>query len=291
MPLTDLVRYLNDRHWAYASPHAPAPFVAAQGRVLARFAHLQLASRFLPIVETATGQTHGHAADLQVFDLRDKIPLPADAVFDLPADDDEFIFLDRLTRTLHALNYLTHPVRGNLLLRVRPRHVLSVPSDHGLAFEEILRPCGLLPKQITLELEIDGIDATGHLRRAVANYKARRYHLSIYHFGRIHPNLDLLEALQPEIVRLDPRLLESQGETPSLLAEITSRLQDLKAKILIESVDTQALRHGARALGIDLLQTHSLPEHTVHPRPAKTATLKSPTQALPAAFFAAQATG
>lgn len=59
-------------------------------------------------------------------------------------------------RTLHALNYLTKPSRGNLLLKVHTRHVLSVPSDHGHAFEEILKPCGLFPEQITLEIEIDG---------------------------------------------------------------------------------------------------------------------------------------
>jgi EAL domain-containing protein (putative c-di-GMP-specific phosphodiesterase class I) len=229
----------------------------ARGKVLARFAHLQLASSFLPIVESASGQPHGHAADLQVFDPTGKGLLTPDAVFSLPEDDREAIYLDRLIRTLHALNYLIHPVRGNLLLRVHPRHVLGVPSDHGLVFEETLRSCGLIPKQITLELEIDGIDAEAHLKLAVSHYKARGYHIAIHRFGRLRLNFALLEVLRPEIVRLDSRLLEN----PDTLSEIANRLQSLDAKTLIEGMDARALRQGARASSIDLLQTHTSPFH------------------------------
>jgi EAL domain-containing protein (putative c-di-GMP-specific phosphodiesterase class I) len=264
MPLTDLVRHLNRQH--YAQHPAPArdgtlaPFAVAQGKVLAHFGNLQLASRFLPIVETVSGQTHGHAASLQVFDAKQLTTLEADSVFDLPADDEEFVELDRRVRTLHALNYLTHPVRGNLLLKVRPRHVLSVPSDHGLAFEEILRSCGLLPKQITLELEIDGVAATEHLQRAVANYKARGYHVAIHRFGRVSLNFDLLETLRPEIVRLDTSLLENLDT----LTNATQRIHAIGAKTLIEGIDTRVLRQGAHDSGIDLLQSHAPLSRLIH---------------------------
>ena len=257
MPLTDLVRHLNRHHYAQYPAHARdgslAPFSVAQGKALAHFGNLQLTSRFLPIVETASGQTHGHAASLQVYDPKRLSTLEADYVFDLPADDAEFIELDRRVRTLHALNYLTHLARGNLLLDVRPRHVLSVPSDHGLAFEEILRSCGLLPKQITLELEIDGIAATEHLQQAIANYKARDYHVAVHRFGRVDLNFDLLEALRPEIVRLDTNLLEN----PQILTDATRRIHAIGAKTLIEGIDIKALRQGAHDSGIDLLQAHA----------------------------------
>lgn len=254
MPLTDLVRYLNSRSQAHTpSLQPPAPFLVQHGKVQAHFANLQLGSQFLPIVETATGRVHGHAASLQAFNLNCKTALEAHAVFVLPSDDAEFIYLDRLVRTLHALNYLTHHVRGNLLLKVHPRHVLSVPADHGLAFEELLRPCGLIPEQITLELEIDGIDALDHLQQAVSNYKQRGYRIAVHRFGRAGLDYELLARLEPEIVRLDPSLLES----PERLNEVTRRIQALGALTLIEGVDTKALRQGAQASSIDLLQAHA----------------------------------
>lgn len=86
----------------------------------------------------------------------------------LPSDAEEFVYLDRLVRTLPALNYLTQPVRGKLLLRVHARHLLSVPANHGLAFEEIPRPCGLFPDQISLEIDTDQVSDPAHFSRAVA---------------------------------------------------------------------------------------------------------------------------
>ncbi len=266
MPLTELVRYLNARSQAQTPGlQPPAPFLSQEGKVLARFANLELSSRFLPIVETATGRVHGHAASLQAVNLRHGTPLEPHAVFVLPSDDGEFVYLDRLVRTLHALNYLTHQVRGNLLLKVHPRHVLSVPSDHGLAFEELLRPCGLMPEQITLELEIDGIEAVWHLQQAVANYKRRGYRIAIHRFGRSGLDYELLSRLGPDIVRLDPGLLES----PQQLAEATREIRALGARTLIEAVDTRALRQGAQAFHIDLLQAHAPLRRLIHDRPGR----------------------
>lgn len=253
MPLTELVRYLNARSQGHTPAlQPPAPFLSKDGKVLAHFANLQLSSLFLPIVATATGQVHGHAASLQAFNLSCRTALEPHAVFVLPSDDAEFIYLDRLVRTLHALNYLTHHVRGNLLLQVHPRHVLSVPAAHGLAFEELLRPCGLLPEQITLELDIDGIEAEAHLQQAVASYKQRGYRIAIHRFGRVSLNYELLARLEPSIVRLDPSLLQS----PQQFEAATRRIQALGALTLSHSVDTRALHLGGQASGIDLLQTN-----------------------------------
>lgn len=118
MPFTDLVHYLNAGRTA--KPAGPTTFSTAQGRVLAHFANLQLSSQFLPIVDTTTGRIYGHAAHLQAVSLRHGTPLDPHSVFVLPYDDEEFIYLDRLVRTLHALNYLHHPERSNLLLKVTP---------------------------------------------------------------------------------------------------------------------------------------------------------------------------
>ena len=52
---------------------------------------------------------------------------------------------------------------------------MSVPTDHGLAFEEILRSCGLTPQQITLELDADGLEDVDHFTLAVSYT-----HLDVY---------------------------------------------------------------------------------------------------------------
>lgn len=261
MPLTDLVRNLNSRSQPSISGlHSTTPFVATDGRVFVHYANLRLESRFLPFVETRSGKVCGHTAELSVIGLSNRQPLEAGAIFALPTDDGEFVYLDRLIRTLHALNYLTHQVRGNLLLKVHPRHVASVPADHGLAFEEILRPCGLVPEQITLEIETDGIDDQAHLQRAVTNYQSRGYGIAVGRFGRSSIDFGLLRHLRPDIVKLDPLLLASGRP----LHRLIDCVHALGAQIMIEGVDTAALRKGATAAQIDLLQAHALPRRLLH---------------------------
>lgn len=264
MPLSDLIRTLNAPSAAFPKHYArnglDQPFVAANGRVFLHYANIRLESQFLPIAETASGQLHGHAAGIQAFGLSSRVPMTPESVFVLPTDDDEFVYLDRLVRTLHALNYLTRPARGNLLLKVHPRHVLSVPAHHGLAFEEILRPCGLFPEQVTLEINTDQIDDTGHLIQAVNNYQSRGYSIAISHFGRSRLDFGLLRELRPDIVKLDPFLLASTRP----LARIIDCLHQLPSKVLIEGDDTRVLHKFALASEVDLVQAHAPARRLLH---------------------------
>jgi len=257
MPLTDFVRTLNHSQAVFPAHYARTgldqPFVAADGRVFLHYANIRLESQFLPIVETASGKLHGHAASLQAFGLSNRIPLLPESVFVLPTDNEEFVYLDRLVRTLHALNYLTQPERGNLLLKVHARHLLSVSSRHGLAFEEILKPCGLLPAQITLEMDINGIDDAEHLIRAVDSYRSRGYGIAIGRFGRNKLDFGLLRELQPDIVKLDPSLLSSHRP----IAQIIESIQQMPARVMVDNIELAALRKPILASGIDLLGVSS----------------------------------
>lgn len=256
MPLSDLIRTLNKpsdsfpKH--YATSGLDQPFVAKDGKVFLHYANIRIESKFLPILETTTGNLYGHAASIQTFGMSNGIQMASEAVFVLPSDDEEFVYLDRLVRTLHALNYLTKPSRGNLLLNVHPRHVLSVPAHHGLAFEEILRPCGLFPEQITLEINTDRIDDSDHLIRAIASYRSRGYGIAVSHFGRSRIDFGLLRELQPSLVKLDPLLLASSRP----LTRIIDCLHKLPSKVMIEGTDSMSLRKIANATEIDLVQTN-----------------------------------
>ena len=270
MPLSEFVRYLNAQQ-ALPGTGLPSttPFVAEDGQVSVHFAKLRLESCFSPIVSLADGEVYGHAAGLRVFGRNNHRLLEPDAIFVLPGDDAQFVYLDRLVRTLHTLNYLTYRqrrTRGTLLLRVHPRHVASTPAGHGLAFEEVLRTCGLLPEQITLEIEIDGGDDRAHLLRAVDNYKRRGYAIAVGRFGRRASNFDLLREVAPAIVKLDPLLTASTTSWQPLV----ERVHALGAQVMIGGVDgadyddSASVCGEALANGVDLVQMHVPPVRVEH---------------------------
>ncbi|CAB3639071.1 hypothetical protein LMG24076_00125 [Trinickia soli] len=72
--------------------------------------------------------------------------------FDTVADDRELVVLDRLARTLHAINFFGAQRHGMLFLRVHERLLKSVKYDHGQHFSSVLMGFGLNPSRVTIEL-------------------------------------------------------------------------------------------------------------------------------------------
>lgn len=258
MPLTELVHTLNaSQHLATSLTPGTvrgldAPFVAVRDRVFIYYAGLRLESEFQPIHAPDGGQLHGHAGVLRASGLSSRRRLAADAVFVLPDTDAEFIQLDRLLRTLHVLNYLTRPQRGTLFLRVHPRHILGVPARHGFAFEEILRPCGLVPEQITLEIDSDAAqENAAHFSRALASYRARGYGIAVNQPAHRPPDFALLAALTPDIVKLAP----GPAGSPELLRRNVETVHRLGARALVVSHAGAGWQRAISGAGADFLQS------------------------------------
>jgi EAL domain-containing protein (putative c-di-GMP-specific phosphodiesterase class I) len=269
VPLTDFVRYLNAQLPNPASAlRAGVRFLSESGRVFVYYADLRLASEFSPVIDTASGELRGHCARLRVTRKRDGKPLDAATLFALPEDDRDLIFVDRLVRTLHTLNYLTYGERRAqhlLLLKVHPRHVASVAADHGLAFEEILRACGLLPQNVVLELEIASVQAgaandlaadPAHWLRAAANYQSRGYAVAVKRFSGSAADFALVELVRPALVRVDARL----AAEPEALSRALGRLRALGCQVLGEGAGNESARAAAWQSGLHLLQ-QCLPKH------------------------------
>lgn len=252
MPLADLVRHINQRHHLGFPRFAGSdPIIAAPDGAFVHFANLRLESVFLPISEPGSGFLHGYAADLEASGLASRIHISQEAVFVLPTDDEQFVFLDRLVRTLHVLNFLSRSLQGNLLLKVHRRHVLSVPANHGLAFEEILRLCGLAPDRVTLELDGDGLaDESSHFTRAIASYRKRGYGIAIRCAGRVPVDMALLRRVRPDIVKLE----RGPRNTRASLEPLAANLHDLGALVLVLENGALNLRRPLRSESVDLVQ-------------------------------------
>jgi EAL domain-containing protein (putative c-di-GMP-specific phosphodiesterase class I) len=72
--------------------------------------------------------------------------------FDAVIDDQSLVALDRLARSLHAINFFGAQRHGLLFLRVHERLLKSVKYDHGKHFSSVLTRFGLQPERIVIEL-------------------------------------------------------------------------------------------------------------------------------------------
>jgi len=249
MPLTDVVRYLNARDRDLRPfLRLDDPFVATETGAEAHYARITLDSVYAPIHVGDSGSLHGHAAILTARGELNDQPLHPDALFAIPSNNAEFVHLDRLVRTLHALNYLLHPEQQHLYVKVNLRHIEIVPHGHGIVFENALRACGLDPQSITLEINV--IDEPNDaLRSALDAYRERGYRIALTVNAEEWQDSHWLLELKPDVVRLDKALLKS----PDRLKQIASRLNHHGILSLID-VEGAIQARRAVAAGIELIQ-------------------------------------
>lgn len=258
MPLTELVHFFNKRNQLIHGRDEHDSIALVDGRVQARFGAMLFATRFQSVVEAASGRVVGHEAFLHVAEGAGR-GLPAAAVFLDTADDAELVYLDRLARTLHALNFLLERGQqdGFLALNVHPQLLRAVRAHHGHVFESILARCGLTPERVILELADDGFEDVGRLAEVMAGYRARGYRIAIDNFGRHGSDLERLETLAPDLVKLDRSLVGHAGHLSlagRVLPELTRELHRMGLTVVCQCIETPWQLELARQAGADWLQ-------------------------------------
>ena len=258
VPLTELVHYFN-KHSLFALADSNADCLEFDGkRTRANFAGYRLDSLFQPLVDSTGSRVIGHEAHLRI--CPDNGPaIPVQAAFLDARTDADLVRLDRLARTLHALNFLLQhdQAGGTLWLNVHPRLIRAVPEQHGQVFESVLSRCGLTPDRVVLELTDDGLTDPAPLAAAIAGYKARGYRIAIDNFGRHSNDLDRLAALGPDIVKLDRSLsgrVESSSQVARSTAQLIAELHRRGIRVAAQHVETAEHAQQAKELGVDWLQ-------------------------------------
>lgn len=191
MPLTDLIRYFNS-----TDPAGDSTLYCDGEAAAAWHDGLHLRSLFQPIVDLARRQVVGHQAWLAA-SRQDGSAVPAEEAYAACRNAGSVVHFDRLCRTLHALNFLAQRrhAGGYLQLAVHPRHLLAVPSKHGLVFEAVLKRCGLAPEDLVLELATGRILDDQRLADTVHNYRQRGYRIALAG-NEAHP-----ELFAPDIIK------------------------------------------------------------------------------------------
>lgn len=220
------------------------------GRLVAHFGNNRLSSLFQPVFDTTGRRVVGHAACIHS-ELENKTVLPPWGIFALASEDTLLVKLDRLCRTVHAINYFsTASEQGNLFVSVQPRLLESVKDDHGRAFEEVLNLIGVKTDRVTIEIPAEVNRDWRLLKHVIGNYRSRGYRVAANHSGAGEDWAGELGKVYPDIVRLAASALFRHNETDSLLDGI----RRFGAALLVRDIETDLQMAAALRAGADLLQ-------------------------------------
>ena len=268
MPLQHLVEYFNDR---LGREHRSSfrPFILEEGAVSGLFGPIRIGTSLTPLRQTLKPTSiAGHSAQITVAHNKTQ-HLYANEIEallankSLPAADFESIInFDRLSRTVHMLNYLalTH-LDGSLFLEVDPRHILGIKQDHGAYFEEVITQCGLETKNVAIVLPVNSQFAPYYqgLINGLENYHRRGYQTALK-FDFLTPESEafkLIEKISPNYVSLSARNLEDEVYDEVLLEkliQLTSKLSFLGSASILQQIDEKKSDSLARDSGFDLVE-------------------------------------
>jgi hypothetical protein len=268
MPLQHLVEYFNDR---LGREHRSSfrPFILEEGAVSGLFGPIRIGTSLTPLRQTLKPTSiAGHSAQITVAHNKTQ-HLYANEIEallankSLPAADFESIInFDRLSRTVHMLNYLalTH-LDGSLFLEVDPRHILGIKQDHGAYFEEVITQCGLETKNVAIVLPVNSQFAPYYqgLINGLENYHRRGYQTALK-FDFLTPESEafkLIEKISPNYVSLSARNLEDEVYDEVLLEkliQLTSKLSSLGSASILQQIDEKKSDSLARDSGFDLVE-------------------------------------
>ncbi len=230
---------------------------ADHGEITGLFYHCKLSSLFQPIFEAAGNNIIGQAAHIRA-DLNGngETLLSPWHIFALAPDNEQLIKLDRLCRTIHALNFLGNVSNKQmkLFVSVQPRLLESVKDDHGSAFEQILDIIGIRTSRIVIEIPVEVNRDWRLLRRVIMNYRARGYLTAVNYSGTNNDWILELGKLYPDVIRISVRDLLRHNALDPLI----TTAHDQGANVLVDNIETShqladAIRAGADSLQGDFL--------------------------------------
>ena len=230
--------------------HFPATrFTQPQaGAVAAQFFHSRLTSAFQPIVRAADGAVAGHHALLRVFAAgADVAPW---SLFAQASSDAMLLQLDRLTRTVHALNYFPARLADTILfLNVDARLLAIVAEDHGAYFELILAEVGAAPKRVAVVLPPAALDDPVAFVRAAISYRIRGYRV-VAQLRDAAADLEHVFLADPHFVAVDVPGPREADATRHLVQALSHR----GIHALARRIEDEAHAEIARDVGFDFLQ-------------------------------------
>ena len=268
MPLLNLVEYFNDR---LAQEHRSSfrPFVLEDGKVSGLFGPIRIDSQYAPLRQALEPTIIvGHTAHITVAPNKTK-HLYANEIETLlannsvpAADFESIINFDRLSRTVHMLNYLVlWPIQGVLFMEVDPRHILGIKQDHGAYFEDVITQCGLATKNIVIVLAVNSQYAVYYqeLMKGLENYHRRGYQIALKfeYLGQESETTDLIEKIAPNFVSLSARNLVDQEhnyELPARLKQLSTQVTSLGGQSILKQIDDKKSDLLARDAGFDIVE-------------------------------------
>jgi EAL domain-containing protein (putative c-di-GMP-specific phosphodiesterase class I) len=230
------------------------------GEFNSTFLGVRLNSAFQPLYDIQAGDLFGHEALLRP-SLGGELSSTPEFAFTYAEQAGKLVPFDRVSRTLHVLNFRQiYAENGLLFLNVHPKLLIAV-NAHGKVFEKILHSNSVPTERVVIEIQEGLIEQEKQLTEAIDNYRERGYRIAIDRFGSTQSHIDRLWKFAPDFVKLDMSLIQKAEQNErirKILPGLIKMIKDLGAQPIITGIETQVQLDIAIESGTSLVQGYFL---------------------------------
>lgn len=171
--------------------------------------------------------------------------------------DEDIAHLDRLALAVHVRNAPAAPYRNEwLFLPVHPQTIVQRLFSPEQGLRE-LAALDMDPSRIVLEIADSARLADTELRDFVLTWREAGFRIALDDFGAGASNFDRVLALQPDIVRLSPALVQNAERSPRaarLFPHMVSLLRESGSLALVAGIASETQARIAVEADAELLQ-------------------------------------
>ena len=221
-----------------------------------RYRGLSLTSHFQPIFSIAHGRAVGYEGLIRAQHDDATAVAPA-TLLAMPSNGQESLELDRTCRTLHVHNFSRQATAQTwLFLNLNSQYLVSERPDIGFT-QDLLQAAGIPAHRLVIEIIESAVSDQAQLKRFIRHFRELGCLIAIDDFGAGHSNFDRIWDLEPDIVKIDRRLIQDAGQSrrvERILGGIVSLLHEAGSLVVVEGVETEHEALVAIAANADMVQ-------------------------------------
>jgi EAL domain-containing protein (putative c-di-GMP-specific phosphodiesterase class I) len=222
--------------------------LASDGRALGKYYGAYIASAFQPWRSPTDGRIAAYEAYARSHSKNGSDLSPWQLFADAAVDTD-LVTLDRLCRTVHALNYFScADAPQPLVLNVDARLLRAVPERHGEFFGKVLSLLGVSPSRIVIEIHTTKLRDLTQLKQILASYRRHGFAVAVNADSVIHAR-SLAHLLVPDVL-----MICASAFTPDALARQVANLHDAGVRVGVKHIETWEAWSAAVEGGVNWIQ-------------------------------------
>lgn len=160
--------------------------LSEHGRVVGKYYGAYISSTFQPWRSAAGGEIVAYEAYARSHSKNGEDLSPWQLFADAAVDSD-LVTLDRLCRTVHALNFFSRlDLAQPLVLNVDGRLLHAVSERHGEFFGKVLSLLGVSPQRIVIEIHTSHLLDLTRLKQVLASYRRYGFVVAVNAESTIH---------------------------------------------------------------------------------------------------------